>query len=246
MRPIAVLQHADDVEPGYFRDWAQAEGLPLRVFRPYRGETVPVDPRAFSGICLMGGPMSVNDPLPWIAEELRLIRAADRSRRPVIGHCLGGQLIASAFGAAVERNPLKEIGWGRVRVTDAALAAQWLGETSPEWIEMFQWHGDTFRLPQGARNFLASDLCERQAFVVERDGYSHLGMQFHCEMTPALIGAWLDDPGWLEEVETERRETGGAGVQDAGQMRDQAPARCDAMNTIAARLYARWSEGLIR
>lgn len=246
MRPVAIFQHASDVGPGFFKSWLDQQGLPSQIVEPYRGADVPADARAFSGICLMGGPMSVNDPLPWLDDELRLVRAADAARVPVIGHCLGGQLIAKAFGAPVRRHGVKEIGWGEVRVTDPALAARWLGEPAGVAYEMFQWHGDTFALPPGARNFLASALCDRQAYVIEREGFAHLGMQFHCEMTPALIEAWTGDPVWIEEVTTERRETGGAGVQDAEQMLDRAEERCAAMNRLAARLYTRWSEGLAK
>lgn len=246
MRPVAILQHAVDVEPGYFQTWLDSEGIATQKIEPYRGHVVPIDPRNFSGICLMGGPMSVNDPLPWIDDELRLIRAADEAGVPVIGHCLGGQLIAKAFGAPVTRHEVKEIGWGEVRVTDGALAERWLDNGPLRSVEMFQWHGDTFALPAEAKNFLASALCPRQAYVIERATFAHLGMQFHCEMTPALIRAWTDDPTWLEEVEAERRANGGPGVQDAEQMLDRVEERCAAMNRLAARLYARWSDGLVR
>jgi GMP synthase-like glutamine amidotransferase len=246
MRPVAIFQHAIDVEPGYFQTWLDERLIPAQKIEPYRGDPVPVDPRAFSGICLMGGPMSVNDPLPWIDEELRLVRAADEAGVPVIGHCLGGQLLAKAFGAPVTRHTVKEIGWGEVRITDAALAERWLENGAPRTLEMFQWHGDTFALPPQAKNFLASSLCAQQAYVIERATFAHLGMQFHCEMTPALIRAWTDDPTWLEEVTLERRLNGGPGVQNAEQMLDRVEERCAAMNRLAARLYARWSEGLVR
>ncbi len=246
MRPVAIFQHAPDVEPGYFKAWLDQNAIPSVLIEPYRGEPVPLDASAYSGVCLMGGPMSVNDPLPWLDDELRLVRAADAARVPVIGHCLGGQLIAKAFGAPVTKHAVKEIGWGEVQVTDPALAAEWLGEPGTLAFEMFQWHGDTFALPPEARNFLATVLCPRQAYVIERDGYAHLGMQFHCEMTPPLIEAWTRDPVWIEEIDDERRETGGPGVQGAEQMLDQVEARCAAMNRLAARLYARWSEGLAK
>jgi len=139
MRPVAIFQHAVDVEPGYFQTWLDSRGIASQKIEPYRGEPVPIDPRAFSGICLMGGPMSVNDPLPWIDEELRLVRAADAAGIPIIGHCLGGQLIAKAFGAPVTRHEVKEIGWGEVQVTDHALAARWLDDGTVQSIEMF--HG---------------------------------------------------------------------------------------------------------
>ena len=92
------------------------------------GAPVPRDPRNFSGLCFMGGPMSVNDELPWIAPALELIREAVRKDVPVIGHCLGGQLMSRALGGVVRANPYKEIGWGVVRVADNGVAREWLGE----------------------------------------------------------------------------------------------------------------------
>jgi GMP synthase-like glutamine amidotransferase len=241
MRPIAVIQHEPDVAPGYFETWLRQRGFPFELIRVDRGERVPADAAAYSGVCLMGGTMSVNDPLDWIDDELALIRAADAARVPVIGHCLGGQLLAKAFGAPVRRNRVKEIGWGTLEVTDRQLARAWLGEM-PAQFEIFQWHGDTFALPPGARNFLASAFCANQAFVVERDGYAHLGMQFHCEMTPALVQSWATRGG--EEIAEERRVTGGPGVQDVATMLDQVQSRTKRINAVARRLYERWAAAL--
>ncbi len=246
MKPVAVFQHSPDAGPGYFADWLAAQSIPMQFVRIDRGDVVPARADGFSGLCLLGGPMSVNDPLPWIDDELRLIRDADARRVPVIGHCLGGQLLARALGGAVARNPVKEIGWGRLRVTDVAVARDWLGADAPEAPEFFQWHGDTFSLPPGAVNFLASDLCQHQAFVIERDGCAHLGVQFHCEMTPALVRDWATDPEGIAEIDAERRSTGGPGVCDAVAMLRDVEARARRMNALAARLYARWATGLTR
>lgn len=245
MKPIAIFQHEPDAPPAYFEQWLRDQRLPYQILRIDRGAPLPADARAFAGLCLMGGGMSVNDPLPWIDAECALIRAADAARVPVIGHCLGGQLLARALGAAVTRNPVKELGWQPLRVTDAALAADWLGAAQPPPTEWFQWHGDTFALPPGARNFLASALCAHQAYVVERDGYAHLGMQFHCEMTPALVDAWVGAEG-AAEIDEERRRTGGPGAQSPAQIRADLAARVARLNALAARLYARWARGLAR
>lgn len=243
-RPVAIFQHDRDVGPGYFETWLRERALPYALIRIDRGDPVPADPREFAGLCFMGGPMSVNDPLPWIEPACSLIRAADAAGVPVIGHCLGGQLLAKALGARVTRSPVKEIGWGALRVTDARLAAEWFGLGSIEGVEFFQWHGDTFELPPHARNFLSSAYCEHQAYVVDRGGYAHLGMQFHCEMTPALVRSWLADETWVAEVEQERRTNGGPAVQDAAAMLHDIQARTARMNALAARLYDRWSRGL--
>lgn len=243
MKPIAIFQHEPDAPPAYFETWLREQRLPYTIVRIDRGAAVPSDARAFSGLCFMGGAMSVNDPLPWIADECALIRAADAARVPVIGHCLGGQLLAKALGAPVTRNPVKELGWSRLRVTDAQLAADWLGGADAAAIEWFQWHGDTFALPPGARNFLGSALCAHQAYVIERSGYAHLGMQFHCEMTPELIVDWVGAEG-RREIEEEQASTGGPGVQSPEAICTDAAARAAQLNALAARLYARWSQGL--
>ena len=241
-RPVAILQHHDDVGPGYFEDWLREHRIDYRLLRIDRGEAVPDTPAAFAGICSLGGPMSVNDPLPWIGAELELLRGAVGAGVPVIGHCLGGQLLARALGATVSRNRVKEIGWGRITVTEPRLAREWLGSTPPEF-EMFQWHGDTFALPARATNFLASRWCEHQAFVLEHAGVAHIGMQFHCEATPAIVRLWSGDDTWYDEVQAEREATGGPAVQDAEAMRDDLDARCEAMRALAGRVYARWWRG---
>ena len=131
--------------------------------------------------------------LPWIDEELALMRDADQRGVPIIGHCLGGQLLAKAFGAHVTRSAMKEIGWSDVEVDDVQLAREWIG--SEPVFDLFQWHGDAFALPVGARRFLTSSLCANQAFVIDRGHHAHLGMQFHVEMTPSLVNGWVSDSG---------------------------------------------------
>ena len=234
MRPIAVFQHAADVAPGYFVEWLQASGLPFRILHPYLGEAVPDDPRAFSGLCFMGGPMSVNDPLPWLEDELRLIRAADRAGVPVIGHCLGGQLLAKALGAPVVRHPVKEIGWGEVRVTDADAARPWLGE-GPAPVLAFHWHGETFSLPPGATRILESEYCANQAFVLDD---RHIAMQCHVEMTPEMVRSWCASGAG------EIARSACASVQGAEEIQAHLQARAAALNAVASRLYDRWIGGL--
>jgi len=129
MKPVAIFRHAPTEGPGYFATVLERHQVPWRLIKVDAGEAVPADPRAFSGLVFMGGPMSVNDDLPWIAAVLRLIRSGVDADVPVLGHCLGGQLMSAALGGTVSRNPVKEIGWGEVVVADTPQAQQWLGHS---------------------------------------------------------------------------------------------------------------------
>src|SRR4029450_13600583 len=114
MKPIAIFRHSPTEGPGYFASYLDTHGIPWRLVHAAGGEPIPADPSAFAGLTFMGGPMSVNDTLRWIAPELELIRRAVAAGVPCLGHCLGGQLMSKALGGSVTRNPVKEIGWGTV------------------------------------------------------------------------------------------------------------------------------------
>src|SRR5689334_4429861 len=193
MKPVVIFRHAASEGPGYFATYLDRRSVPWRVVRVDEGEPTPPDPREFSGLTFMGGPMSVNDDLPWIAPTLKLIRAAVDANVPVLGHCLGGQLISKALGGVVTRNPVKEIGWGPVDVLEGG--GEWFGSGARAFVS-FHWHGETFSIPSGATRILSSPHCANQAFTLG----SHLAMQCHVEMTPELIRAWCLD--WEKEVES--------------------------------------------
>ncbi len=235
MRPVAVFRHAATEGPGYFATYLDRHGVPWRVVRVDEGEALPENPRQFSGLVFMGGPMSVNDDLPWIEAALRLIRAAAGAGVPVLGHCLGGQLMAKALGGEVTRNPVKEIGWGRVNVARNGVASRWFGADIRSF-ESFHWHGETFSIPPGATRVASSPYCKNQAFVLD----GHLGMQCHVEMTPALVRTWCH--GWGKEVQSLARRM--PSVQTPAQMTEAVEEKVHALSAVADRLYDRWTAGL--
>jgi GMP synthase-like glutamine amidotransferase len=141
----------------------------------------------FDGLIFMGGPMSVNDDLPFLRWEMQAIREAVARRQPVLGICLGAQLIAKALGARVSANPQKEIGWFDVNFTEAARNDALFTALSSELL--FHWHGETFDLPPGAALLASSERCRNQAFRV---GETTWGLQFHIEVTPAMIADWCE------------------------------------------------------
>ena len=233
-KPVAVFRHSATEGPGYFAIYLDAKGIPWHEIKIDQGEPVPSDPREFSGLALMGGPMSANDALAWIPGMLELIRAAVAMEVPVLGHCLGGQLMARAMGGTVTRNPVKEIGWGRVTVAANKEAKFWFSNL-PEF-ESFHWHGETFSIPRGAQNIASSDYCANQAFSLGM----HLAMQCHVEMTPQLVRAWCKE--WNKEVAS--LSVRAQSVQPPPEILRDLDARTKRLNGVARSLYERWISGL--
>lgn len=235
VKPIALFRHAHSEGPGYFATWLERHSIPVQTIAIDAGDPLPRTTREYSGLVFMGGPMSVNDALPWIAPALELIRSAVRSDLPVLGHCLGGQLLSKALGGTVGPAPVKEIGWGAVRVSDNSLAHDWLGEGPG--FEVFQWHGESFSLPLGATRILENVHCTNQAFVIGR----HLGLQCHIEMTEELVRRWCD----LGQAEI-AAAAASPGVQQVPEIERELERRIAALNRSADRLYDRWALGLSR
>lgn len=233
MKPVAIFRHSPTEGPGYFATFLAQQNIPLELIKIDAGDPAPTDVSAYSGLVFMGGPMSVNDDLPWIASELSLIREAVRQDIPVLGHCLGGQLIAKALGGSVTKNPVKEIGWGEVSVVDQPAARVWFGDAPAKFLS-FHWHGETFSLPPGATRILESPYCANQAYVLGK----HLGMQCHVEMTREMIETWC------AVGQKEIAEAHSPAVQTAAQMAIDMDTRLAALNTVAAQLYAHWLQGL--
>ena len=198
-----------------------------------QGEAVPARAAQFSGLVLMGGPMSVNDDLPWIAPVLQLIREAVAAEVPVLGHCLGGQLMAKALGGSVAPNPVKEIGWGEIEIADNSHARTWFGPDLRRF-ESFHWHGETFTIPPGAVRIMGNRNCENQGFVMGRN----LGMQCHVEMTRGLVESWC------ESGASEIAKSNSSAVQTPGQILAGIEHKLKMLRDVATRLYDRWTEGL--
>jgi len=110
MKSILIFRHIACEGPGYLGDYLTSRDIPFNTIRVDKGEDVPEDPTAYSGLVFMGGPMSVNEPVPWIEKELKLICKAYQENMPILGHCLGGQLISKALGGEITSNPVTEMG----------------------------------------------------------------------------------------------------------------------------------------
>lgn len=233
MKPVAIFRHARIEGPGYLGTFLTDRGIPWQLVRIDAGEPVPQNMAAYSGMVLMGGPMSVNDALPWIPLLLGLIRDADLRDIPLLGHCLGGQLISKALGAEVRRNPVKEIGWGDVQVIQGTEADDWFG--SATGFEVFHWHGETFALPAGAKLLLSSRYCRHQAYALGK----HLALQCHVEMTADMVRDWC--VAGMQELVS---EAGNPAVQNPEEMQRDLPQRTNKLNAVADTIYRRWIQGL--
>jgi len=170
------LQHVPFEGPGSIEPQLRTAGYELSHTRFFESALLPLRDD-IDLLVVMGGPMSVNDELPWLAPEKKFIRNLIESGKPVLGICLGAQLIASAMGARVYKNPVKEIGWFPVQGVTSPGSASF---SFPHSIEVFHWHGETFDLPPGAVQLARSEGCENQAFQI---GRSVIGLQFHLETT---------------------------------------------------------------
>jgi GMP synthase (glutamine-hydrolysing) len=191
---ILVLRHEVFEGLGTFADAFSARSVAF-AYHDLGADSTPPEHDA---LVVMGGPMSANDPLPGLAAELRLIEQALHRCAPILGICLGSQLIAKALGANVYRNAQLEVGWAPVHLTDAGKADPiFEGIASP--TTFFHWHGETFDLPDCAEWLAYSDKCRHQAYRYRDNVY---GLQFHPEVDAAMITDWCSQPVNCGDVAT--------------------------------------------
>jgi GMP synthase-like glutamine amidotransferase len=231
MKPIAIAQHHADDGASYFATFMERAGLPYQVFHPYRGEALPQDISRYSGYCLLGGPMSANDDLAYLNTEIKLVLEALAAEIPVIGHCLGGQLIARALGGTVQAAENPEIGWVDLQIDEAG--SHWFG--GRKQARLFQWHGESFSIPRDGRRIVSGAYCANQAFQIGK----HLAMQFHCEVEAAKVLTWLKN---------DRQELLSSAHSPAVQPPEALLATLEqdlaASQLVADDIYGEWIKGL--
>ncbi|MGE0100318.1 MAG: type 1 glutamine amidotransferase [Hydrogenophaga sp.] len=229
---VLVLQHLNDDGPGYLGEWLDAQGVAWHVCCAEAGEPYPLSVRGYGGLAVLGGAWSANDDRPSLRQAEALIREADVLGVSVLGHCLGGQLMARALGGRVERLGQPEVGWWPIAHTGSTAARDWLGEDVAPTV--YQWHQDGFvELPTGAELLASSPACAHQAFAIG----PHLGMQFHIEITPQKIAAWLAEPG--QAYPDNVRQFPGS-VQDPATMNAATRRHLAGSQALADRIYGTW------
>lgn len=188
---VLFIQHGETDKPGLLGEVLEGLGIPCDVLHPYMDQPIPVNLGDYSGLALGGGAQGVyeQDQYPYLTQECQLVREAMAVDRPVIGLCLGGQLMASALGADVRPSGRKEIGFFEVTLDPLAqYDPVWSG--MPETFVTTHWHGDVFDIPPGGMKMASSAMTPNQLF---RYGHSMYGLQFHLEMTPQILEEMVMD-----------------------------------------------------
>lgn len=224
---VLVFRHVPFEHLGLIAPALKRAGVAYEYVDAFAGQAETVASADAGGFIFMGGPMSANDNLDYIRAELRLIERAVQDGKPVLGICLGAQLIAKALGAQVYRNRVKEIGWYPVWWTPAAADDPLLKDIqSPEVV--FHWHGETFDLPQGSAWLAHSERCDHQAF---RFGDNTYGFQFHLEVTPEMIADWV------------HQDLNSSDVRELDQPIDPH-LNADRLRILAETVFGRWAKRL--
>ena len=229
MKKLLVLQHVPHELLGTLNPLLKRSGFRIRYVNFARHPDAQPSLDGYNGLVVLGGPMSVNDAdrLPHLTTEMRLIEEALRRNIPVLGICLGAQLIAKTLGADVYPNKEKEIGWYDVSPTDEAESDPLLlGFQKTETI--FQWHGETFDIPKSTRHLAFSSLCANQAF---RYGNNVYGFQFHLEVDEPMIHRWLRVAENREEIAALR------GTIDPERIHRDTPEHMARLHQLSTRVF---------
>ena len=230
MQPVAILQHQLPENAAYLTTWLERHRVDYVIFNAGADEEFPVSIEPYSALAVMGGGMSANDALLSNRQAEILILQAMRLDRPVIGHCLGGQLMSRALGAAVTASPRPEIGWQPIDYENLDVAREWFGDDPTNTVA--HWHYESFGIPAGAVRVATSDACPNQAWAMG----PHLAMQFHIEITETKMQSWVaeDDAKWAESRSL--YET----VQDKISMLAGLPYHLAQHQTTADSIYKKW------
>ena len=232
---VYVLQHHECETLGIIADALKHAAITPKYVRSFEGQAVPKEMGNSVGLVIMGGPQSVyeQDKFPWLRHELRLIEDALKHTKPILGVCLGSQLLAAALGANVYAGRQKEIGWNQVTLTSSATggtgvpACDPLFSGEPSSFIGFHWHGDVFDLPRGGTLLASSALAAHQAF---RYGTNAYGTLFHLEVTLPQID---------KMVETFSDELRTAGLSGSS-IKLNAHTQLPALQKIGGKVFGRW------
>lgn len=229
MPKLWVLQHLAAEPLGIIGEALEAGGIDAEYVRVFAGDPVPGDMNGAAGLVVMGGSMAVYEQgeYPFLSHEIRLMEVALKAEKPVLGICLGSQLLASALGAEVRKADQKEIGWLPITMTEAASADRMFRGVEPSFTA-YHWHGDVFDLPAGAAVLASSTQTDCQAFAYQERAY---GLLFHLEATHKIVEDMVR--GFAGELDEERID----GAEIIAQTHEHLPQ----LQRIGASVFQRWA-----
>ncbi|MDP3788983.1 MAG: type 1 glutamine amidotransferase [Candidatus Omnitrophota bacterium] len=188
---VLIIKHVAIEGPGTLGEFFEDVRKKVKTVELWKGEKLPASFTDVEAVLILGGPMNVyeEDKFPFLKEEDVFLKNALRQDIPVLGICLGAQLLAKATGARVTKAEQEEIGWYNVNLTESGIDDRLFGGAGRQ-LRVFQWHGDTFEIPKGAKLLASSPICRNQAFRIGKYSY---GLQFHVEVTEEIIKRWEDE-----------------------------------------------------
>ena len=228
MKPILIISHATCEAPGYLREFLDKQKVTYQIIN-HEDETLRCGHiEDIAGLIFLGSPVSVNDSLSWIEEEIEFIQLAIEKNVPVLGICFGAQLMARAMGAEVCSAASMQIGWHRVK-SSQQVQTIFKDSALPAFFTAFEWHGDTFSIPVGAVPLFTADCIENQGFAYK----NCLALQFHPEITESMIFEWLDRYGQCLLKPT-------ACTQSRNEVLENLKKRLSAQRLVADELFGWW------
>lgn len=227
MKPLRLIYHINCEPPAYLESYLARKAYPFEVICLNEDTDAPMDLQGLAGLVLMGGAGNVNEPTQWMDKELSVVQKAAELGLPMLGICLGAQLISKALGGVISPGETLEVGWHMVE-QQPGHGQDWFSGL-PSSFEVFQWHAHTFSLPHGAVALARNDCSKLQAFSLN----NILAMQFHLEMTPDLIEFLISR--YASDLEEES-----TCVQSAQAIREELSERTKALHKIADVVYGNW------
>lgn len=229
MKPVLIIKNSRDDSAGYLQFFLDRRNVYYTILTVGENE-LPTTIKSYAALAILGGSMSANDFTPANVQIQKLILQAMYFDIPVIGHCLGGQLMAKALGAKIAASPKPEIGWQPIKWTNDPLTTQWFGDSPVE--KVMQWHFEAFELPEGATLLASSEACPNQAFAIGK----HLAMQFHIEVTWHKIANWITEESYQWSDAKRLYDT----VQDRNEIDVQIPTYIRYHEKTADQVYKTW------
>jgi len=229
---VVIFQHVPFEGPGIIADMLEGRGVPFVIIRGYDDEVLPHTPAGYSAVISMGGPMSANDDLPYLQKEKVFLAQAVERGLPVMGICLGAQLLAASVGGKVYSGSRVEVGWGEVSLTGDGRGDE-LFAAVQDPLPVLHWHGETFDLPADSVLLASSDKYANQAFRLGTNAY---GLQFHLEITGEMVQEWVEEDGELDAGK----------VTDPGAILSQTPVFLSRIQLNAALVFGRFLDMLLK